>query len=79
MGLRQARLGVSTKALRWCIGVKGLPDGGKGDLIRRGGEAVRCEGGDDDWPTVIESARVEQVHKAHELAVTGKHGGHKET
>ena len=36
-------------------------------------ERMRQGCGDDDQATVIKSARVEQVHEAHEVAATGRH------
>ena len=41
-------------------------------------ERTRRGRGDDDRATVIEIARVEQVHEAHEVAATGRHDRHEE-
>jgi len=42
--------------------------------MRRGGMAVRCKCGIDDLATVIEGARVEQIHEAHVVAVEEQAG-----
>jgi hypothetical protein len=78
MGLRQPRLGASTKVLRRCIGAKGSLMVAK-ETDEEMWKSTRRGCGEDDRATVIEGVRVEQVHEAHEVAVAGRHGGHEET
>ena len=84
MGLRQPRLGASTKAfeaVHRSERITGSVALWRGKLKRKCGErqgegvAMMIE----RRVTVIEDARVERVHEAHEVAVTGRHDGHEET